>query len=149
MHGKNMKVVNVCYLLNVFSFSLLDIENVPVWQKAHDFLQNLIDAQQNEGKNGKQSKGEHTVPSHLHNVTLCRCNWQESSYLHCCVQVWQITRSYLKGLCLYLVGTKRAPALWAFLPTAWQETPRPWNACRTRSTPHSQRLSSISDWILN
>lgn len=73
-----------------------------------------------------------------------------SHYLTCiAVQVLQITRSYLKGLCLCLVGTTRAPALWLFWPTVWQETQRSWNACKMRSTPRFQRLSSNSGWILN
>lgn len=42
----------------------MDVKHVPVWQKADDVLQNMIDAQQDEGKKGKQSKGEYTAPSH-------------------------------------------------------------------------------------
>lgn len=72
-------IVNMSNLINCFFWGM-DIKIVPVWQKAGDLLQNMIDAQQDEGKVGKQSKGEYTVPAHLHNVTLCnhpsRCNGQ-------------------------------------------------------------------------
>lgn len=81
-----MKNKNHGLMWGTVCFWGLDIKHVPLWQKAGDLLQNMIDTQRDEAKKGKQNKGQYTMPSHSHDVTLCdgpsRCNQQ--SYLHCC-----------------------------------------------------------------
>lgn len=122
----------------------MDTNYLTCFQKSGDILQIMINSQTNEAKNEKQNEGNYTVTSHAYTSTV---HWVMYTHVYshqrslvgllpcsCIlpVQVLLIMRSYLKRLYFCLLVTRRAPPLWVFWPTIWQEIQKSWNACKRR-----------------